>query len=119
MEILNEMVYTIPDAMDRCHSLGEQFANHFNKVCSSTKESDDFVHHCIEMQAGFDQVKDIILKHNNKKITYVNLIDWFFTYGNNVENIIDEQYVDLYNVFIIKLLNSKTTSIKDILIDLL
>lgn len=104
-----EMAYTRPDAIDRCYSLGQKFAEHFIKVCKEGKNSEDYTHHCIEMQNWWDSVKGIRLKGNNKLISVSNLIDWFFTLGKDPEDFIPEEYISLYSKLYLTLLNNRET----------
>ena len=43
------MAYPRDYIIDRCSSLGNQFAKHFNKVVKEGKDSPNFSHHCHEM----------------------------------------------------------------------
>lgn len=106
MKFLIEMAYERNDAIERCANLGKQFIEHFKKVVDGGVNDDDFGHHCNEMQVWYNDVKNIVLKYNKKKITNSQLIDWFFTIGSSVEYILDDKYVDFYEDFIIILLNN-------------
>lgn len=125
-EILNqeltayEMAYTHTKAMDLCYSLGKKFAEHFIKICKEGKDSNDFTHHCIEMQSWWDEVKDIRLKESKKKISYSDLNDWFFTLGKDPEDFIPEEYLELYSkLYLNLLLNRDTADIKTVLNNIL
>lgn len=125
-EILNqeltayEMAYTYTKAMDLCYSLGKKFAGHFIKICKEGKDSNDFTHHCIEMQSWWDEVKDIRLKESKKKISYSDLNDWFFTLGKDPEDFIPEEYLELYSkLYLNLLLNRDTADIKTVLNNIL
>ena len=107
---LLEMAYERPDAIDHCASIGKLFIEHFHKLMNEPVNSDDFDHHCNEMQSWFNDVKKIVLKYNKKLISNTQLIDWFFTIGSSIEYIIDEPYQDIYEKFIIKLLQDRETS---------
>ena len=105
-----EMAYSRQDAIDKCNVLGKQFIEHFHKIMSSSFEDIDFNHHCIEMQAFFDDVKNIKLKQNNKRLSADALINWFFTIGSDVEDEIDEQYQDIYELLYLNLLKDRNKS---------
>ena len=58
--VLNEIAMSRRDAIDKCSDLGYQFVKHFKKVIQEGIESEDFHHHCKEMQSWYEQVKDIV-----------------------------------------------------------
>ena len=119
-EQLNEMALTRNEAIDRCFSLGKQFIDHFHKCVHEGKDSDDFTHHCTEMQAWFDEVKQYKLKQNKRLLTADTLINWFFTVGSDVEEKIEEEYQDIYEQFYIRLLLDRNNSnVENILTELL
>lgn len=112
-----EMAYTRTDAIDRCANLGYRFIEHFHKVYLNP-DSESINHWASEMQSWFDNVLKIRLKHNNKKISPSLLIDWFFTVGSSVEDLFPiEKEADMYELFIIKLLNN--LNVKDSLMEVL
>ena len=115
---LNEMALSKSDAIDRCISLGNRFIEHFLKVIKEGKTHQDFLHHCQEMQAWYDSVRKIKLKLTNKALTKTNLIDWFFTAGQVPEDFMDEDLVEIYETFYLRLL-SLDKKVVDILRDLL
>lgn len=108
--VLNEMAYERDEAINRCASLGKQFISHFHTVMRNGKDSNDFIHHCEEMQARFDDVKFIVLKYNKKIISSDNLINWFFTVGSSVEYQIEEPYQQAYEDLYISLLSDRVNS---------
>lgn len=117
---LLEMAYERADAINRCGNLAIKFIQHFHKAVKEGKDSDDFHHHCTEMQTWFDTVNKFVLKNNKKRISNNQLIDWFFTNGSSVEYAIEEPYQDLYDNFIIKILaNRDKCNIEEILTELL
>lgn len=117
---LNEMAITRSEAIDKCYSFGKQFIEHFHKIMSEGKSADEFKHHCKEMQNFYDYVKQITLKQNNKKLPIDYLINWFFTIGSNVDEVIKEPYVDIYEQLMIRLLQDRMNSkVFDILNELL
>ena len=109
--ILNEMALNRRDAIDRCISLGIQFKEHFNKVLKDTPYSENYIHHCIEMDAFWTQVKRIRIKGSNKFLSSELLIDWFFSAGGSIEDDIDA--VDLYDKLISYMLYKRDISVKD------
>ena len=106
LNMLTEMTISRVDAIDKCHQLGKMFVEHFHKVVKEGSYSSTFNHHCAEMQASYDSARDITLKSSGKVITKTNLIDWFFSMGKNVEDVVEEEYVDTYEKFYIELLHS-------------
>lgn len=122
VHILNEMAMTRTEAISTCMDLGEKFIEHFHKVYNEGKTSENFNHHCAEMQSWLDKCRKIKLKSTNKYLTPVNLIDWFFTacggvdedngFTNNVE-------IEIYNKFIIILSADNATKIKNVLQEIL
>lgn len=112
--ILSEQAVERADVILLCMRLGEKFAEHFIKVVTEGKASDDFHHHCSEMQAWFDEVKRKKIKTTKKVITKTNLIDWFFTCGEDIEDFIPEEYIDRYKKLYTGLL-STDKSVEEIL----
>lgn len=110
IKILNEMALKRKDAVDHCCSLGKQFVDHFHKCMIEGASSDDFSHHCTEMQAFWDKVKFIVLKPSSKLINFDDLINWFFTYGSDVEHVIKKEYQDTYEKLYLQLLNDRENS---------
>ena len=86
---------------------------------SEGKDSTDFSHHCIEMDAWWNKVKSIVLKPTKKKISKSQLKDWFFEVGSSVEYIIQEEYQETYNELIFALLNDYSISVKDVLVNII
>lgn len=121
--VLNNQKYKISEFADSrqkivadCTSLGKQFAHHFNKIMDEGTESPYFDHHCNELQKFFNQVNNVKFKHNNKRLTTENLVDWFFTTGQNVEDVAKKQYVDAYDKLITYLVaNRDNFNIKEIM----
>ena len=118
-QLLIEMALSRLDAMDRCISYGERFCDHFNLVCKNGLASSDFKHHCGELQGWFKTIKKIKTKSDNKELKNEDLIDWFFTAGQNIEDVIQPEYVETYKKFIDRLLANNDQLISDILIELL
>ena len=106
LNMLTEMAISRVDAIDKCSQLGKMFVEHFYKVVKEGSYSSTFNHYCAEMQAWYDSARDITLKSSGKGITKTNLIDWFFSIGKNVEDVVEEEYVDTYEKFYIELLHS-------------
>lgn len=113
------MSYTQSKAIDRCASLGRQFIDHFHKVVKSGKDDKDFKHHCQEMQFWWEDVRDIVLKHNKKRISRVDLVDWFFTKGSSIEIQIKEPYQELYEELCVSLISDYNNTVEEILDHLL
>lgn len=98
---LNEMAYSRADALERCHSLGKRFIEHFDKIY---KEPNSQVvnHWCGEMQVWYNSIRDIVLKSNNKHLNKTQMRDWFYTFGSDpteyfdslAENEIYEEFID-------------------------
>lgn len=117
--VIKETAYTQSKAIDRCASLGRQFIDHFHKVVEEGDQSPDFKHHCQEMQTWWEDVRDIVLKHNKKRISKVDLIDWFFTKGSSIEIQIKESYQELYEELCVSLISDYSSTVEEILSRLL
>lgn len=103
---LNEMAYSRGDAIEFCHNLAKQFIVHFDKVCNDT-DINTRKHHIQEMQTWYNTIKDIKLKHNNKKLNNQQIMDWFLTSGSSTEDLFDNQTIaELYDKMIPYLLIS-------------
>lgn len=118
---IDEMAYERADAIDKCDRLGKQFIDHFHKVYAGGVSDNDFQHHCQEMQAWYDDVKDIILRYNKKRLSNDQLVNWFFTKGSSVEVLFkDDSEGDTYDELMIELLSYKRSKkVVDIMRDLL
>lgn len=111
--ILCEMSTSRSDVIDECIAKGKVFTEHFLKLMKDDINGYDFNHHCAEMQTWWDDVKGIRFKNNNKIISNTNLVDWFFTVGQDVVDVVGEKYEDVYNDLIIKMLVDRNKSVKD------
>lgn len=119
LQLMNEMAMTRSDAIEICMSLGEKFIDHFKKIHLKGKDDINFSHHCQELQSWYDKINRIILKTNNRELSKIQKIDWFFTCGSSLEYLFNnEQMENKYEEFIMKLLSSNTL-IKDILEEIL
>lgn len=116
---LTEMAMRRGEAIDNCEELGEKFTEHFNTITKLGKEDVDFKHHCQELQTWYDRARKIKLKETKKLITKGNLWDWFFTVGQNVEDVIEEPYQELYEDFCFRLLSNTDKTIYEVLSELL
>lgn len=118
---ITEMAYSMSQAIGRCNNLAKQFINHFVKAYKEGVTSPAFHHHCSEMQAWWEDAEKITLKTNNKKVSKTNLMDWFFTMGSTPEEFLDDEtMIDVYNDFIIEVLDKReTANIEDILRNIL
>lgn len=105
-EYLAEMVMSRGEAIDVCMSLGEQFIEHFNKVCKEGKLSKDFHHHCQEMQTWYNKVKGIKLRNTKRYIQPTNLYDWFFSCGADIEDFVEEKNIDTYEYLVNELITT-------------
>lgn len=114
----HESTYKRADAIDRCFNLGKKFTQHFNMIAKLGKDDTDFKHHCQELQSWYDPVRVIRLKESNKTITRSQLWDWFFTVGQDVEDVILPQFTDLYEDFYLEL-SRGNRKVVDILEELL
>lgn len=115
LQMMNEMAIPRADAIDLCTSLGKNFINHFKEIYIKGKHDVDFKHHCQELQSWYDKINDIVLKQNNKKLSKIQKIDWFFTAGSSLEDIFNnEELENKYEEFILKLLSSS-----DLIVNLL
>lgn len=112
LKILNEMALSRSDAIDLCIGLGKQFIEHYRKISNNDCS---FYHHVQEMQSWWDRVKRISLKPRSRRITDINLVDWFFTAGGDIEEYLEEDLIDEYNKLIITILGNKDKKIIDIL----
>lgn len=111
-----EMSVDRSTAFDKCIGAGKPFIEHFIKVCNEGKDSENFSHHCQEMQAFWNQVKNLTLKPRSKLISPLNLADWFFCLGSEPENIIrDDGILEKYFNFFPKLLADRDYEIKELL----
>ena len=119
--ILREMSTSRADAIETCMDLSKKFTEHFNKAYSEGITSTSFHHHCSEMQAWWNKANAIKFKHNNKKLSNVNLIDWFFTGGSTPEDFLsDDTEIDVYNELIVEILsNRETANIEELLYNIL
>jgi len=101
---------------------GKKFIEHFHKIYNEGKTSENFNHHCAEMQCWLDKCRKIKLKSNNKYLTPVNLIDWFFTAGAGIDEdngFTDYAEIDTYNEFILALAANKDVKVKNVLQEIL
>lgn len=111
---LNEMAVTRGEAISTCIHEGAQFANHFNKIMDDGKNHNDFAHHCGEMQAWWNDVKNLKLKSNKKLITNDKLYEWFFVCGQVLEDVIKPTYCESYKTLCKELLSNRNKTILDV-----
>ena len=108
---LDEMALSRTDAIERCCSLGTQFAEHFDKVYKDGKDALSFRHHCVEMQAWWNSACNIKLKPHNKSLTVEHLVDWFFTAGQGTEDLLhDSDEITYYDMLMLELLQKRSTA---------
>lgn len=117
---LNEMAINKADLIIKCNRLGKVFIKYFIKCLDdiSDQNIERLHHHCKEMQAWWDDVKDDRLKSNNRKLTDTQLIDWFFSAGMIYEDFIPTNDVIKYESFIDILLDNHSQDIYDIMCNL-
>ena len=117
---LEEMANSKADAIIKCNRLGKIFAEHFNKCVEDylTNNKERLHHHASEMQAWWNDVREDRLKGSNKRIPDSKLIDWFFTAGRIYSDLITEEYIAQYKLFVKKLLQNKETSVFSILVEI-
>lgn len=122
--IVSDVTMTRPEAISTCMDLGEKFIEHFHKIYNEGKTSENFNHYCAKMQSCLDKCRKIKLKSTNRNLTTVNLIDWFFTAGE--EGSIDENNgftdnteIKMYSEFIFILTVNSTKKVKNVLQEIL
>lgn len=97
---LNEMAYERSDAIEHCSTLAKKFVEHFEKIYDESNDEPKN-HWANEMQSWLDDVRGIVLKGKNKRISFSQLVDWFFTRGSSVELMFeDEGKQDKYDEFL-------------------
>lgn len=116
---ISEFAMSRSDAITVCIGNGKQFMQHFVKVMSDGVNGDNFKHHCHEMQNWFDIINNIKLKGNKKGLSLDQWMDWFFTAGGNIEDIIDYKYITYYEQLILTLMKDKNSKIEIIMKDIL
>lgn len=120
IERLNEMAYDRSQAVKKCYPLGKQFISHFHKCMDDIYQENNkrLHHHTSEMQAWWDEVKEIKLTYNNKSLSADQLINWFFTAGSDIETVIQDEYTEVYENLIISLLKDRNSDIYNIFINM-
>lgn len=120
--ILNEMSIKRNEAFSKCIDLSAPFIEHFSKVYDEGVGSPTFHHHCSEMQNWWNTVNNFVFRHNNKRISQSELIDWFFLGGSDTETLFkgNPTKEDVYNDFMIEMLYRRDTSnVEDVLYNIL
>ena len=115
---LEEQSFKRSDIIDRCLALGKLFADHFVKIIYLGRDDVDFKHHCQEMQSWYDEIKRLRFKESSKKISKSQIWDWFFTIGQDSEDVVGPDYVEIYENFYLDLVRGNEKVI-DILSKLL
>ena len=117
-----ELAYTRADIRQDCTRKGKKFIIHFDKIYQDYFKHyfDDMNHHCVEMQAWWDDVKSLRYKHNKQYIKDTDLYDWFFTAGAISDDFLkSKEEVEFYEkVFIPELLLNRTRPIRDIIAEI-
>lgn len=105
---VNDMAMERGDAISNCIGTGKRFIKHFDKIYKEPN-AESVNHWCNEMQTWFNNVIDIKLKENNKKLNNSKIRDWFFTAGAYPEDFIKatDEELDLYDDFCEDLLKTK------------
>ena len=108
---LTEMALKRSDAIITCMGLGKKFIEHFNKIYKETLKTPidmkNIPNWVVELTAFFGEVRGIRLKSNKKPLSNINIEDWFFTGGGNLEDFfIDEKEIKKYKDFCTELLDS-------------
>lgn len=93
-------------AIDTCITLGNQFVEHFNKVCNKGISLLEFQYHCSEMQKLYTAALDIKLRYPKRYIYLTNLYDWFFSCGTDFEDFIRGENIDTYEYLVNKLITT-------------
>ena len=118
MEIINEMAFSRSDILLRCLDLGPKFVEHYVKCIKDLEKETpkDFKYHANEMQSFWDKVRNLTYKSNKKKVSNSDLFDGFLTCGGNIEDRIkDEDIAEMYDKFIVNLLQNRDQLIVDLL----
>lgn len=120
----NDRKYIISEqAKSRGHMIellmnnGEPFIEHFHKVCQDiiNNDTDNYMHHCREMQGWWNKVKKYRYKQNNKVVRDDDLIDWFFTLGRLSEDNLPKSEAKIFDTkFIPELLCNREQKISDV-----
>lgn len=116
--MVEDIIMTRFDTIRTCMDLGGKFIEHFHKIYNEGKTSENFNHHCAEMQSWLDKCRKIKLNSTNRNLTPVNLIDWFFTAGEGIDEdngFTDYTEIDTYNEFILALAANKDIKVKNVL----
>lgn len=104
--LITEQTLDRTKVLDIGLSLGAQFIKHFDKVYNDTDEG-TMKHHAREMQTWYDKVKNLVWKHNKKKLSKTDLIDIFFTVGSTPDTYLDnDTEIEVYEDFYLDLLNT-------------
>ena len=90
------------DAMDYCIAQGEKYIYLFDLFYRTQDKKI-----LNEMNHILNNVKNLVIEETQDKILLINLIDWFFTAGNNPDDLINNcEYIELkaYDEFIKKII---------------
>lgn len=117
---INELAYKRSDAIEICKNNGLLFINHFHKCMQDLSENNinRLHHHAAEMSSWWNNVIRMKLTYNNKHLAKDQLVNWFFTAGSDIDEMIQDEYQDLYGEFMILLLSNPNTNVFDALIKL-
>ena len=120
MKYMSEMANNKADTIIKCNRSGRIFAKHFVKCLNDISHIDiDLLHHhCKEMQAWWNDVREDKLKSNNKVLTNTKLIDWFFSGGMVYEDFMSSSQALEYEKFIKALLKDRSQDIYELMCEL-
>ena len=119
---ITEMATTRSDAIETCINLSKKFVEHFKKGYAEGVTSPTFHHHCSEMQRWWNTVNHFVFRHNNRRISPSELIDWFFLGGSDIDTLFDgdTQKGQVYEEFMMEMMYHRDTSnVETVLYDIL
>lgn len=85
-EYLEEMALSRKDAIIKCTGIGQRFVEHFDKIYNAEPNNENVAHWKTELAGFWGQIKDMKLKPDSKFLSFQNLMDWFFTAGQDAED---------------------------------
>lgn len=106
---IKDIALSRADAMDRCINLGKKFIERFDKIYTTSDETNKN-HWAEEMSGWLKSVRQIKLNNTNDYILDGDLRDWFFTAGANPQDFMkNASYEELktYDLFVNKLVNKQ------------
>lgn len=80
--------------------------------------SNDFAHHCSEMQTWWDDVKAIRIKQNKRHLNDDEVFRWFFTGGSEVEDLFDDENCrEKYKILCKELLSDRNQTVLNVIMN--